>query len=211
MAKIGSFYAMVLPHFMCYFAEIENLNVEEITNSFSAIKLPAAVMSGLYKGHLVGQEKTESAPPLPTTPQPVANETIKPAPLRYLGENTSHIILLVQYPGSPYLPDEQLEFLTRMLGACKKNMGDVAIVNTASQMVSIENLRKELAPVQVILFGVEPAGINLPVNFPSFKLQMIDGITFLKAPALDIMNQDGAESKNLKGQLWNCLRQLFGI
>ncbi len=186
--------------------------MEEITNSFSGIKLPADVLSALYKGHLVGGAENDAA----TKPQVVekaeaAIVSNNIEPIRFLGENRGHIILLVHYPLAPYLPEEQLEFLTRMLGACKKNMGDVAIVNTGTGAITIEALRNELAPARVILFGVEPAGINLPVNFPPFKLQVIDGITYLKAPTLDSMNQEGAESKNLKAQLWNCLRQLFGI
>lgn len=169
-------------------------------NGFSDIQLGPEVLRELYKGHLVSDN--EAAAGIPKPP---------PEPIRYLGKNKAQIVILVKYNDTPFLPDEQLEFLTRMLDACKKNLGDVAIANYGAQGMEYEQIKKEFSPKQLILFGVDPAEIDLPVNFPLFKLQAFDGCTLLKSHALHDLNHDGPESKNLKGQLWNCLKQLFGL
>ncbi len=36
---------------------------------------------------------------------------------------------MVNYDNAVHLPDEELNFLTNMLAACKLSLGDVAIVN----------------------------------------------------------------------------------
>lgn len=169
-------------------------------NGFSNIQLSTDVLRELYKGHLVTDSEVASA--IPKAP---------PEPIRYLGKNKGNIVVLVKYADTPFLPEEQLEFLSKMLGACKKNLADVAIANYGAQPMEFEQIKQELAPKQLLLFGVEPGEIDLPVNFPSFKLQAFDGCTLLKAYALHDMNHDGPESKNLKGQLWNCLKQMFGL
>src|SRR4051794_10675425 len=51
---------------------------------------------------------------------------------KYLGDFKKNILLIVNYPSATHLPDEQLNFLTTILGACKLNLGDVAIINIAN-------------------------------------------------------------------------------
>ena len=154
-----------------------------------------------------------AAQPTSSTPQPAAQpappETT--APYKTLGNHRRKITILVNAPGSPFLPDNQLSFLTKILEACRLNMGDVAIVNHASTPVNITALRAQLQPSVILLFGLEPTTIRLPINFPVFKLQPYDQCTYLSAPALDLMVQTSEESKLLKSKLWLCLKSLFEV
>ncbi len=130
---------------------------------------------------------------------------------KFLGNNRRNITILVQSPGSAFLPDDQLAFLTKMLEACRMNMGDVAIVNLATAPVNIALLKQQLRPAILLLFGMEPVAIKLPMNFPVFKIQAYDACTYLSAPSLEDLVRPGDENKLLKSKLWMCLKTIFEI
>ena len=90
-------------------------------------------------------------------------------------------------------------------------IADVAIVNQAATPVTITALRQQLAPAFILLFGIEPVAIRLPINFPVFKIQTYDQCTYLSAPALDQLVQPSEDSKLLKSKLWVSLKTIFGI
>jgi len=96
-----------------------------------------------------------------------------------------------------------------MLDACKLNMADVAIVNHATAAVHIDRLKIQLQPKFLLLFGVEPDIIHLPINFPSFKEQPYAGTTYLFTPALSELNGETDQAKGLKRKLWDCLKRMF--
>jgi hypothetical protein len=151
-----------------------------------------------------------SAAPLPSTPSAAPLPSTS-APLKFLGGNRRNITLLVNSTGTPFLPDNHLAFLTKILAACHLTIADVAIVNHAAAAVTITALRQQLQPKTVLLFGLEPTTIRLPINFPVFKLQSYDDCTYLSAPALDQLVPDTDESKLEKSKLWVCLKALFNV
>ncbi len=174
--------------------------------SLSDIALPGTVIADLYKQSLVvtgsGHSSTKGS------------EFKTAAPLnnfKFLGNNQQHIAIIVQFEEETFIPDSHLQFLTKMLEACKLNLGDVAIVNHARTEVDMEKLKEQLNPSHVILFGVEPVAVKLPLNFPHFKEQAFAGCTYLFTPQLEILNQDSEEGKLLKSKLWVCLRKLFKV
>jgi hypothetical protein len=59
----------------------------------------------------------------------------------------------------------------------------------------------------VLLFGIDPAGIGLPINFPQFQLQHFNKRSYLHAPTLAELEKD----KEAKKQLWGSLKKLFAI
>ena len=120
-------------------------------------------------------------------------------------------MIVVYSETAVFLPEQNLAFLTKMLEACKLNMGDIAIVNQASSPVLITALKKQLDPHILILFGVAPTDIKLPIEFPRFKTQAYDGCTYIAAPSLDELDQNTQESKQLKGKLWTCFKQVFEL
>jgi hypothetical protein len=161
---------------------------------------------------------TQPAPPQRTSepspkPQPAAAQSVPESPevYKFLGKNNRKITIVVQSPGVPFLPDNQLSFLTKILEACRMNIGDVAIVNAATTPVNITTLRQQLEPSAVLLFGLEPTAIKLPINFPVFKNQPYDNCSYLAAPPLTQLVQQSEESKLLKSKLWVCLKSLFNV
>ena len=145
---------------------------------------------------------TSAEQPKPTEPQ----RTIK-----FLGGNKKRIAFIVNCKTDVYLPDNHLDWLGKMLDACKLNLGDVAIANIANNKFTIANIKEELQSTNVILLGTEPFAIQLPLNFPHFNLQSYDNMTFLYTPSPDQLNQSTNEAKLLKSKLWVCLQKLFKL
>ena len=59
------------------------------------------------------------------------NETEKT--WKWLGENKKKILVVVKYQDAVHIPDNDLQFLTSMLTACKLSLADVAIINLHNQ------------------------------------------------------------------------------
>lgn len=174
--------------------------------SLSDIALPRTVIADLYKQSLVVTGSGHSVP------ADTANKTVPISNnFKFLGNNEQHIVIIVQFQEETFLPDPHLQFLTKMLEACKLNLGDVAIVNHARTEVDMEKIKEQLNPSQVLLFGVEPVAVKLPLNFPQFKEQAFAGCTYLYTPALELLNHESEEGKLLKSKLWVCLRKLFKV
>lgn len=184
--------------------------------SLTNIKLPENVIATLYRQSLVVDDSVVAATPVQqeeaVKPAPKPVQTAQPtATTQYksLGNNAKNITVIVHFANEVFLPEGELQFLTKMLGACKLNLADVAIVNHATSPVNIETLKLQLYPHHVLLFGVEPTEIHLPINFPSYKEQPYAGTTYLHAPGLELLNQESAEAKLAKRKLWDCLKRMF--
>ncbi|HEY0680398.1 MAG TPA: hypothetical protein VGD17_19080 [Chitinophagaceae bacterium] len=131
--------------------------------------------------------------------------------IKYLGGNAKKIAFIVNCATDVYLPEAHLDWLGKMLDACRLNLGDVAIANIAQNQFFISDIKKELQSNAVILLGTEPQAIQLPLNFPYFNLQSYDGIVFLNTPSPDQLNQSTNEAKLLKSKLWVCLQKMFKL
>jgi hypothetical protein len=145
-------------------------------------------------------EKITEAPPV---------KVAEPVAYKILGNNKKQITVVVNCPNDVFVPEADLQFLTKMLGACKLNMADVAIVNHATAAIAIDRIKMQLQPKYVLLFGVEPSTIQLPISFPSFKEQPYAGTTYLFTPALSELNLETEDAKVLKRKLWDCLKRIF--
>ena len=152
----------------------------------NTIKLAPQLLADLYPGQLIDSDTT-------TMPEKVAP--------KYLGHNEKKILVLVSHAAVPYLPDNELSFLTTVLAACKLGMGDIAIVNFHQLEQAALNDLIETAAKNVLLFGLDPEAIGMPVNFPQFQLQPFNQRNYLHAPTLSELESD----KELKKQLWTSL------
>ncbi|MFT3822410.1 MAG: hypothetical protein QM731_00770 [Chitinophagaceae bacterium] len=209
--------------------------------SLTNIQLPPQVMADLYKNLLIEDDKpmqtaapktatVVAAPAIEntekiTTPAPTpVEEKIVPAPpvpvttaadpataYRFLGNHAKQVSIIVNCPGETYLPENHLQFLTKILGACRLNLGDVAIINNAALAVDINQLKQQINPKFALLMGIEPTSIGLPLSFPQFKEQEYAGTRYLFTVSLDELNQETASGKQLKGQLWACLKKMFDL
>jgi hypothetical protein len=160
--------------------------------SLNDIQIKSSLLADLYKNSLVETGATA----MPERKQP-----------RYLGNNRRNVIVLVSHTSVPFLPDEELSFLTNVLAACKLSIADIGIINVDGlEQTDLQGIIDEEAK-NVLLFGVQPLAIGLPINFPSFQLQGFNGRTYLQAPALSLV----ADDKALKTRLWTSLKTLFNI
>lgn len=156
---------------------------------------------------------------LSLTPQLIADlfsdsliENFRPSTIeqtvKFLGKNEKNILILVSEEEVAFLADNELNFLSTVLGACKLSVADIAIVNLYHVgSLNYRDFIKQLNAKKVLLFDVEAQTIDLPFNFPHFQIQQFDQCTYLSAPALKNIETD----KALKTQLWNCLKKLFGL
>jgi hypothetical protein len=154
------------------------------------IRLDSSMMAGLYPRALV--QLSQADVPAKSEKKPDPNK--QPDEIRYLGNNVRNITVLVNNPEHTFLPEDQLAFLTKMLTACKLNIGDVAIVNTAVNTV-IDEIINVLNPSKLIAFGV-------PVN---------TAVENIIAPPLSELVVESDQSKTLKMKLWGSLKQTFEV
>jgi hypothetical protein len=127
---------------------------------------------------------------------------------KFLGDFQKKILCIVQYENATHIPDEQLDFLTGILTACKLSIADVAILNLSNDPDSIhKSVHEKLQSTVTILFGVSPKQYEMPIDFPEFQVQPFNNCTFLFVPTIDEIAHD----KLLKSKLWVSLRKIFGI
>ncbi len=137
--------------------------------------------------------------------KPVENE---PAPLKILGKNAKNILILVKNANCPYLPDQELNFLTSVLSACKLSLADIALVNALSiDATQISEAVHQLGARHILAFEMEPLELGLPFHFPEFQVQEFDKRSYLHAPSLAQLESD----LNLKKELWTSLKKMFNL
>jgi hypothetical protein len=173
--------------------------------SFENVTLPDFLLADLFKNIFIINETD------PETLSLQGNFHENSPVVKFLGNNEKNITILLRHAAEVFLPDRHLDFLTKILVACQLNIADVAIVNEGSKFLEINTLKAHLNPRQIILFGIDPAEIKLPLHFPHFKVQHYAGSTYLSVPSLDQLNIDTDEAKLLKTKLWVCLKSLFEV
>jgi len=180
--------------------------------------LPPFVIASLYKDDLVLVDAKESSKRSITTETeksaaiaPAVEEVLTINPIGFLGDNQKKITILLKDSSAVHLADESLQFLTAILAACKLNMGDVAIVNTANQAVKYTQIKTELQPTTLLLFDINAASIALPFEVPQYQVQQYDNCTLLFSAPLQSMLVKTEAAKLEKGKLWNALKKTFNI
>lgn len=177
------------------------------------LRLSPGILATLYPSSLINTDTIEVVEQPQSIHAAVAEITTETKPIKepdwkYLGNNQRNILIVVNYDNAVHLPDEELNFLTNMLSACKLSLGDVAIVNKYNyKEASYKDFLAEFKSKVVFLFGVEPFVFKLPVSFPYFQVQTVAHCTFLYTPALEEQRKDAL----LKSKLWVSLRTIFGI
>ena len=177
--------------------------------SLNNIQLNPSLLADMYRTSLVEtkearrKEKKQAPPAIETD-----TKDTKAAHWKHLGEYKKNVLIVVRYNHVPYLPDEQLNFLTSVLGACKLNLGDVAIVNAAHGAPALyKDLQKKFKSSFTILLGLTPEELEMPLSFPEFQVQAFNNCIFLHTPVLEVLETD----KILKSKLWVCLKKMFGV
>lgn len=177
------------------------------------IQLNSALLTEMYRDSLVdinemGHQKTSTHPITDRGVRENKDQVSEQTGWKYLGNFKKNILLIVRYPIATYLPDDQMNFLTSILGACNLGLADVAIVNISNAPSPLyQELQNEFRSAVTIFFGVTPDELQMPVNFPEFQIQPFNQCVFLHAPTLEKLESD----KLLKSRLWVCLRRIFNL
>jgi len=180
------------------------------------IQLPDFVLAGLYKDSIVLAEKKIIQPK--KIQQQITNKTIKDEteekPLIknwFLGDNKKNIIILLKDPSSVHINHEWLGILTKLLDACKLNVGDTAIVNHLQQTKTFNDLKELLQPQFVFMFDVSTHDIRLPFTFPHYQVQKYSDCSFMTAPVVTLTNDNSEPVKIEKRKLWEKLKLIFSV
>jgi hypothetical protein len=151
--------------------------------------LPFSVIAGLYKNVLVSSEQEIDNTATPSTS--LMQEKKIPVLVR------SH---------ESVIPPQQKNFLASIMTACKLQENEyITIAVDGKESVDYLTLKARYEARFVLLFGIEPSSIQLPIQFPYFQIQSFQGCQYLCAPSLELIEQD----KSLKVQLWQCLKKIF--
>jgi hypothetical protein len=126
-------------------------------------------------------------------------------------KNKKNITLLYTAQSRKSSGKAQLDFIQKILQACKLTLEDVALLPVPDEGITIEQLKASYQPAILVMFGLDPTSIGLPIRFPEFKLQSYDGTTYLAAPEIALLMEDTENGKLLKSRLWACLRSLFNL
>jgi hypothetical protein len=172
------------------------------------LRLSPELIAALYPESLV--EGNEPAPVKENVriSKPVADKT--PA-YHFLGENNRSICFLTNYPEGDFLPEDQLEFLKKILAACKLNLNDIALLNIAHSAFDLADLRVQLHPRIIFLWGIQPESVGLKSGLPDFNISMLDGISVIPVLRPDLMSGNQPEGTEFKQRLWICLKKLFTL
>ena len=165
--------------------------------SLNGIQLPALVLQELFAHSLIdtGQANNLTGP-------------VPGLPFAYLGNNQKNVAIIVDYPESVYCTDEELNFLLNILSACKLTMEDIALLNhNKNPNITYQDIFKHLHAVKILLIGVSPADIQLPMDFPYYQIQRYNNQVYLSAPGLKLIKED----REQKTRLWVSLKQVFSI
>ncbi len=177
------------------------------------IKLPPSLVASLYSNVLIDptiiEDPSEVFPGKQAGSEKITDPELKQEPdWKWLGSNQKGILAIVNHNTATHLPDEELDFLTNLLSACRLSIGDVAIINKENIIeTNYKNILAQFNSRVVLLFGVDPIKFGLPVGFPFFQIQNVAGCTFLYSPALEEIQNDSL----LKSKLWVSLRTIFKI
>lgn len=130
------------------------------------------------------------------------------AGLKYLGNNEKNILIVVAYEGIANLPDEQLDFLTQLLSACKLSLNDVALINLRNYTgIEYTEILLQFHSKVILLFGISAQQFGFPFETPQYQVQVFTNYTVIHAPALQNLQTD----KSGKGLLWSGLKKVFNI
>jgi len=164
--------------------------------------LPETVIRALYSQTLYGNFQALSL----SSPKIIETEIVP-----FLGNNNKNILLIVRFEQETYLPERHLSFIAKMLGACKLNIGDVAIINDKKRNLDIDLLYFHFQPRHIILFGIDPGELNIAISMPLYVIKAYKKCNFLFTPSLDALNQETDESTSGKKKLWGSLKQIFEV
>jgi hypothetical protein len=132
-------------------------------------------------------------------------------PLKYLGDHSKEIVVVVNDPASVYLNEPDFILLTSILNACRLTIADIALINLGNQNATLHQILNTLPSKLVIAFEVDSKTlkIKLPTNF--YKLTPLGESNLLFSKSLASMQGTDSSAKQEKAKLWTVLKQIFQL
>jgi len=166
-------------------------------------QLPDFLIADLFENSLVQIDK-EIKQNSPKIDPPTAKNF-------YLGNFEKKIVVLVNDAENKYLGDDNLNFLTGILNACKLNLAHIGLVNFHHHPVNFLSLKKDLQLEFLISFGITALQIELPFTLPDYQVQEYNKCKIMIAPSLQELNQQTPAAKMQKTSLWKSLQKMFDL
>lgn len=186
-------------------------------DNYNQISLPEVVIANLYTDKLViTDDHSERQLGLKGRENVISNkeedQEVPKMPSKFwLGDNLKNVVLLVDDPNNAFINERHLEFLGKILQACKLNLADTAIINIAKSKPTLQQINEALAPKFLISFNVNAANAGMEIPPKPYQPDRRNGCTFLLTATLDKMNHDTPEAKQEKGRFWISLKQIFHL
>jgi len=133
------------------------------------------------------------------TPMPVSTES------GVTGKFEKKILIITAGKNNTTITSSELDLLNGILKACSLQINDVAVVNFYDSNAGTSSFLEKAQ--NILMFGIDPLTLGLPINFPHYQLQSFNKRTYLYAPALGEIGAD----RNIKANLWTSLKKMFGI
>lgn len=174
--------------------------------SIDNIEILPFVIRELYKNSLIEGDKKDSA----TAPKEEkrTQDGYSADQIRYLGNNSKNILIIIDEKEHAFLGDTELNFLIAIFNACTVTMENIALVNShKNELVTYDNVMAQFRPAIVLFFGTEPQHLGFPVQIPMYQVQQYNKQQYMCAPALQQLAAD-VEQKKL---LWAALKKIFLI
>nr|WP_294899837.1 hypothetical protein [uncultured Pedobacter sp.] len=150
-------------------------------------------------------EKPTPAPAvtIPTIAQEKVAPPAKAEGFDYLGENNKYVLIIVNNTDEKFLSKTDLAFLTKIMGAKKWALEDVAIVNMANYTnLNFDDLKAFFACNKIVTFGFNPSILNI-VGAVANQKSMYKNVAVLGTWDLTKLQNDVAK----KTVFWNQLKE----
>jgi hypothetical protein len=129
---------------------------------------------------------------------------------RITGEGRRHIWLL--YEANPEEAEELSAFLGKILQAAKiDRLRDAKSIRiTPGERISLQQIPAWEEASHLLLFGTKPIDLGLNLQLQAYHPTPFLGTTLLWSDALKTIQEERQKGgKQLSGQLWRALQQLF--
>lgn len=131
---------------------------------------------------------------------------IEPELIKSLGGNDKKITFLINNKLHPFLSEEEMSTLEKILSACKLNLADIAIINfEKNQSLTYQEIASVFHPQKWIIFGLNTSQLDLPFDVPHFQVQKFQNSEYVFAPNFSTLILDA----ELKKKLWQSLQKMF--
>lgn len=163
--------------------------------NFEDFQLSPSVIRNLYRDSLYDLKENKSSG---KAADDLKNHSI--------GDNQQRILILIKDNSVQVIADGDLTVLNRILAACKLSLRDVALLNiNGLENIGYESVFNQFQAQTVLLLGVAPSDVDLPVNFPLYNIYQFSKIKMIAAPDLPSIEAN----KEIKKSLWVSLQKLF--